>query len=115
MLDPDVGLAGISFAMASQLAMMKMATHWWLWGGPAGLAGTLAKGWVCAALPGLLWLWADARSLALPAGCAVAASFVWLGTNRNLRPQEARHATLMWVLQGFAALLCSLPALMYDP
>jgi phytol kinase len=113
-VDSNTGLAGVSFAMATQLALMSAATCWWTKNRPAVLSVTLAKGWVCGALPGLLWLWADAENIILPTGCALAASAVVVRVFSRIRPQDCGNPTRLWVIQGCAALLCSLPALLSE-
>ena len=53
------GLAGISFAMSAQLAMLDASTLSWLGHfSPKPLRSTL-KGWLVAGLPGLVWFAPD--------------------------------------------------------
>ncbi len=106
------GLAGVSFAMASQLAMMTTATHWWIKEYPAGLVYSVSKGWICAAMPGLAWLWPVGWGLVLPVGLALAASVVVLAWFRHMRPHPSQHPTKIWLMEGSVSLLSSLPALL---
>lgn len=112
-LPADVGLAGVSFAMATQLGLMHTGTHWWVKQRPAGLGSTVAKGWGIAALPGLIWLWHDSGRLAPPVCLALAISVIAVGIFRKMRPQEIKNTTRFRMLQGCIALLTSLPALAY--
>ncbi len=111
----DVGLAGVSFAMATQLGVMTGATHWWVHGRRAEMLRTMAKGWVCGALPGLVWLWQDSRALVWPVLVALVASWVAVDFFRRVKPETVKHVTRLWVFQGAVALLCSLPALWFEP
>jgi len=110
-LDADVGLAGVSFAMATQLGILDMATHWWVHEKPAPLLRSLVKGWGFCALPGLIWLWPGSIPLAIAAGLAVISTGCGIWIFRRIKPQEFRHPTRLWVLKGVVALLSSSPAL----
>jgi phytol kinase len=112
LIPANTGLAGISFAMATQLGILTMATHWRLHQTPAPLPRSLAKGWLAAALPGLLFLWPGSSTLALATGLAISASALGVLAFRNIIPATAHHPTRLWLAHGFVALLSSLPALL---
>jgi phytol kinase len=110
-LAADVGLAGISFAMATQLGMMSVATDASVHHRTARLPRDMLKGWVCGALPGLLWLWVDRLALTVPTGLAVLGSCLTVWIFRKTSVQPVSGPTSWWVLQGLVALLSSLAAL----
>lgn len=113
-LEPATGLAGVAFAMATQLGLLDTATHWWLHQRPARLPRALAKGWLLAALPGLAWLAPRAGDLALPVPLALASTAAGIAAFRHRRLQTEAHPTRLWLLKGFVALLSSLPALLLE-
>lgn len=112
LIPANTALAGISFAMATQLGILTMATHWRLHNKPAALPRALAKGWLAAALPGLLFLWPGSSALALAVGFAVPASVLGVLIFRYGNPVTHPHQTRLWMQYGFVALLTSLPALL---
>jgi phytol kinase len=109
----ETGLAGVSFAMAAELGILDMATIWWRDGKPATLLHSFKKGWLFAALPGLVWMWPDYRGLALPVALAMVATVLAVMLFRPVRVQDFKRPTLLWVIKGFVSLAASLPALLY--
>lgn len=110
-LQAEVGLAGVSFAMATQLGILDMATHWWVHEKPAPLWRSLLKGWGFCAFPGLIWLWPGSTELLIAAALAVTTTACGVWIFRRIKPQEFRHPTRLWVFKGVVALLSSMPAL----
>lgn len=105
-------LAGVSFAMATQLTMVDMKTLSWLGHfSPKPLRSTL-KGWLIAGLPGLVWFWPAYGRLWLPVGLALLATLLAISLLRWVRPRCRAHATGLWLSEGFLALCASLPALL---
>lgn len=115
LIDPLTGLAGVSFAMATQLGILEAATVWWVQQRPATVRQALTRGWLFAALPGLIGFWPGYGRLAVPAGVALATTAMAIAMFRPVRPQEFRHPTRLWLIKGFAALLSSSPALLLKP
>jgi phytol kinase len=103
-------LAGVSFAMGAQLAMLDTATRAILPGLDFTPVRSGLKGFATGALPGLVWLAADWRAgwwLVLAAWVAT------LGVTllfRRIRSHFRGHITGLWILQGMLALVASLPA-----
>jgi hypothetical protein len=113
-IDNRTGLAGVSFAMATQLGHLDMATHWWLKQQPSPPGRCLTKGWLFAALPGLVWLLPDYRALAAPVAVALVTTALGIAVFRPYRWQVSRHPTQLWVIRGVVSLLTSLPAIMLE-
>lgn len=113
-LAAETGLAGISFAMATQLGMMTVATHASVRDRQAKLSLTMLKAWGCGALPGLLWMWKEWNAWAAPMAVAVAISWFAVWFFRKMSHQPVSNPTRLWVMQGVVALLCSLPALWFE-
>ncbi len=105
-------LAGVSFAMAGQLAILDTATRSWLGGGRLTPLRSTMKGWLFAALPGLLWFWPDFQPLILPAAIAFISTLATTLIFEWVRMRYNRHETGLWVIKGFLALASSLPALL---
>ncbi len=105
-------LAGVSFAMATQLAMLDMATLSWLGHfSPKPLRATL-KGWIVAGLPGILWFWPDYSRLMLAVIVALICTLMITFLSQRARKDYHGHATWLWLLEGFLALAASIPALL---
>ncbi len=106
------GLAGISFAMAGQLAILDTATRAWLKGAVLRPVRSNLKGWLCAAIPGLVWFWPDFQPLAVPVTVAFVSTlgttliFGWVCNRYH------KHETGLWIIKGSLALVSSLPALL---
>ena len=110
-VSPLVGLAGISFSMACQLAILDAATRAWLQGvAPRRLRSAL-KGWLFAALPGLVWFWPNYQVLLVPVCAGLTATFVTVILFGFIQSRYRGHATGLWIVKGLIALAASLPAL----
>lgn len=105
------GLAGVSFAMAAQLAMLDDETKRWLGRTGRPAIAAVAKGWVVAGLPGLIWLGRDA--LAWPVALACIGSFAAVALARMAHAAFHERVTLWWILRGSFALAASAPALFF--
>jgi phytol kinase len=114
-LEEEIALAGVSFAMAAQLAMMSVATDREVGRTPRRLVWTIAKGWGAGATPGLIWLWRDAERFAWPVAVSMLASAVVVSVFRNLRVRDPAHATRLWIAQGAAALSSAVLGIMAMP
>jgi phytol kinase len=114
-IPPDIGLAGISLAMATQLAQLDHSTRRLIDNAIQPIR-SVSKGFVLAALPGLLWLIPISHSLALPVGIAIAATFLSLPVSTfAARKLRASHESGFWFLKGAISLTASLPALLLLP
>ncbi len=109
------GLAGISFAMVGQLAILDVATRDAVPGlTPKPLRST-AKGALIAGLPGLAWLAEDFSKLLLPFGATLIFTLVVATALSRIARKCEGHATCLWTIKGLLALLGSFPALFYQP
>ncbi len=109
------GLAGISFAMSSQLAMLDSSTLSWLGHfSPKPLRSTL-KGWLIAGLPGLVWFSPRFDRLFPGVAIAVIATPLLVLLLQRLRPRYRENVTRLWLIEGCLALAASLPALLIRP
>jgi phytol kinase len=106
-------LAGISFAMGTQLALLDTITRLRVPGIARSLWWSVGKGWGLAALPGLVWLWRDWRGWSGPALAAIALSWLMAAGIRAADPWFSRHLTLLRCAKGLLALLVSALALLY--
>lgn len=113
-LSLSTALAGVSFGMGAQLAILDAATRQWMQRCPLTLRSA-AKGFIIASVPGLVWLWQFGISLCLP---MVSAWFaMWLATLLFQRIDSCYrgHVTGLWIIKGLLALAASLPALLLVP
>jgi phytol kinase len=108
----STGLAGISFAMAVLLALLKAVTCQWLRGRPF-LIVSLAKGWFVAGLPGLAWLWRDAAGMTIPLLMALALTPVAALAALRVEKAFPDYPTRLWMIRSVLALAASAPALLY--
>lgn len=111
LVDTRVALAGLSFAMAIQLAFADIATRHYLAPGHMNWGRATTKGWLVAGLPGLLWLWKDYPRLAAPIGIAMALTPVTAWLCHRLETRHEVRATPLWMIRGFVSLACSTSAL----
>lgn len=106
------GLAGISFAMVAQLAMLDASTLSWLGHfSPKPLRSTL-KGWLVAGLPGLVWFAPEFGRLFPGILVAMAATPMLVLMLQRLRPYYREKVTALWLIEGCLALAASSPALL---
>lgn len=109
------GLAGISFAMSSQLAILDASTLSWLGHfSPKPLRSTM-KGWLVAGLPGLVWFAPEFGRLFPGMAIAVLATPLLILLLQRLRPRYRGNVTRLWLIEGCLALVASLPALLIQP
>lgn len=106
------GLAGISFAMAAQLAMLDASTLSWLGHFSPKPLRSSVKGWLIAALPGLVWFAPDFGRLAPGMMIALPSTFLSVMLFHRMRPQFHENITRLWLIEGCLALAASLPALL---
>ncbi len=69
-------LAGASFGLGTHLALADVRTRLRLPGITRNVGFSIAKGWLCGAAPGLVWLWADWRNWTAPALAVMAGGLV---------------------------------------
>lgn len=105
-------LAGVSFSMGAQLAILDTATRMWMPDRMATPVRSAAKGFLIAALPGLVWLWPEGMRLAIP--LPVAWVCMWLAALlfQKIQPNYRGHVTGLWIIEGLLALAASTPALL---
>lgn len=108
----DIGLVGVCLAMAAQLAQLDHSTRRDIDFAIQPLR-SVAKGFIIAAVPGLLWLIPSPLPIALPIGLAIAATFLALPistfTSRKFR---GSYESAFWFLKGAISLTASTPALL---
>ena len=106
----SMALAGMSFAMGAQLAILDTATRMGMPHLKASRLRSVTKGFLVASLPGLVWLWPEGVRLLLPVavalGCMALAIFVFQSVNARYRG----HVTGLWIMEGLLALAASTPA-----
>ncbi len=110
-VSPETGLAGISFAMAAQLAILDSATRLHVTGLSPRPLPSVGKGWLIAALPGLIWLYPDFRNLAFPAMLSATICFFSTLVFQRIR---GIGETSLWIVKGLLALGSSIPALLFS-
>ncbi len=112
-ISSETGLAGISFAMAAQLAMLDSATRLHVNGLSARPIRSVGKGWCFAALPGLVWLYPYFPNLAIPA--MISAMICLLSTliYQRIRSLDEDWPTALWIVKGTLAFASSTPALLF--
>ncbi len=105
-------LAGVSFAMGAQLAMLDTATRAWVPGLAATPGRSAVKGLMIASLPGLVWLWPQARQLAMPTAATLVAMWSVSLIFQHIRVNYHGHVTGLWIIKGLLALAASSAALL---
>lgn len=109
---PASALAGVSFAMGAQLALLDSVTRAWITGRESAPGISALKGFLIAALPGLVWLWPQARLLALPSVAALAGTAAMVLIFQPIRRRYRGHVTGLWIIKGLLALAVSSAALL---
>lgn len=112
---PGVALAGISFGMGAQLAILDTATRACLPDRHVTPLRSPLKGFLVATMSGLVWLAADWRNLWMPSLVALGAMVLATLLFRVIRSNYRGHITGLWIIQGLLALAASLPALLSLP
>lgn len=109
---PAIGLAGISLAMATHLALLDHSTRRRT-GKKSRPARSLAKGLTFAAVPGLILLGDSIAPLLFPVALNILATSILLPLNtRSGKAFEVKHSSSLWFGKGLASLAASLPALL---
>lgn len=111
----STALAGVSFAMGAQLAIMDSATRRWLLHLLKTPARSVMKGIGIGALPGLVWLWPEGWRLLLPAIVAVCGTWLGILLFQWIHARYRGHVTGLWIIEGFLALSVSSAAFLLDP
>lgn len=108
----DVGLLGISLATAAQLAQLDHTTRRTIDFAIQPLR-SVAKGFLIAALPGLLWLLASPLPFALPVGISIILTFLALPASTLIGGKfRESHEPAFWFLKGTISLTASIPVLL---
>lgn len=107
------GLAAVSFAMATQLAILDNSTWVHLSKRNPSIRRSIPKGWLIAGLPGLVWLAPHGRELLGPAALSILAGIVAVKVIERVQGPEPRHQH--WLIKGMLALISSTPALLFHP
>ena len=111
-LSPEVGLVGISLAMATQLALLDNATLRRT-GNKLQPARSLGKGLLFAAAPALILLSIDYRTTILPVAINIVITLILLPLNTRAGIAfETKYSSALWFGKGLASLIASLPALL---
>lgn len=105
------GLVGVSIAMATHLSQLVAATRRWLHPREPFLARSVAKGWLVAAPPGLIWLWDERATVAPVCIVGLFLSVPFCIISPAIRSKDRLSTTSVWVVRGILSLLASLPAL----
>jgi hypothetical protein len=106
-LEVDTCLAGVSFAMGTQLALLDAVTRLRVPGLSGGTCLSVVNGWACGALPGLVWLWASWRLWAGPALGTAVVGGVMVALARKGDRSFARERTAERYVMGLLALAAS--------
>jgi hypothetical protein len=107
------GLAGISFAMAAQLAVLDVSSWVYLRHRPPSFLRSTLKGWLIAGLPGIIWLIPYGTKLVLPIALSILATFAAAKLIHIIQGPEPKHQH--WLIKGTLALFASSPALLFWP
>lgn len=110
-----VGLAGISFAMGAQLAILDTATRLWLPHLGMTPIRSMVKGMLVASLSGLIWLWPLGGKLLLPVAVAMVGNWAVTLLFQKVHSHYRGHITGLWIIKGLLALVASLSAFLLVP
>ena len=106
----SAGLAGVSFSMGAQLAILDTATRLWLPDLRVTPLRSVAKGFLVASLPGLVWLWPEGGGLFIPTALAIAGIGVATLLFQRIKARYHEAVTGLWIVKGLLALAASSPA-----
>jgi phytol kinase len=106
----SVALAGVSFAMGAQLAILDTATRTWIPNLQATPVRSVMKGFLVASLPGLVWLWPERMNLLMPVLVALACMWFVTLLFQRIHSRYRGHVTGLWIMEGLLALAASIPA-----
>ncbi len=104
-------LAGVSFSMGAQLAILDTATRMWMGCLLVTPVQSVMKGLLVASVPGLVWLWSDSGRLLIPLGTAFFSMWAAVLLFQKIQSDYRGHVTGLWIIKGFLALAASTPAL----
>jgi phytol kinase len=110
----ETGLAGISFAMMAQLAVLDAATRDSTHRKPL-LMKSVSKGLLVAGIPGLIWLVPRWEHFVIPLMVSLVLTFAVVAAIAKLPLSWRSNATGLWILRGLMSLIVSLPALSFRP
>lgn len=103
-------LAGVSFAMGAQLAILDTATRLCMPKLVVSPLRSVMKGLLLAALPGLIWLWPMGTELAIPVATSLPAMWTAVLLFHKIEAHYRWHVTGLWIIKGLLALTASAPA-----
>ncbi|MGL4400463.1 MAG: hypothetical protein ACRCXD_11385 [Luteolibacter sp.] len=106
----SVALAGVSFAMGAQLAILDTATRKCMSRPLASPMRAVTKGFVIASLPGLVWLWPEGENLLLPVAVALGGMCLTTLLFQRIHSTYRGPVTGLWIMEGLLALVASVPA-----
>jgi phytol kinase len=106
----DTALAGISFAMGTQLAILDVSTRTWVSNLGKNSIRSAAKGFLFATLPGLCSLSAGSLEVILAAAIAFACMWLIAQIFPSVQTRYREQITGLWIAQGLLALTTALPA-----
>jgi phytol kinase len=114
MISQTAALVGVSCAMAAQLAILDTATRDWMAHLVAAPVRSVAKGFLLAALPGLVWLWRDGAKLWLPVAISLMAMWAGILLYRKIEANYPRYVSRLWLIKGMLALAASSPVIFFS-
>lgn len=107
-----VALAGVSFAMGAQLAILDTATRTWMPDLLVTPVRSAFKGLLVASVPGLVFITPEFLKWAGPMGVAVICMWLVAVLFNRIQPCYHGHVTGLWIIKGALALAASGPALL---
>lgn len=107
----EMALAGVSFAMMVQAAILDVSTSAWLGRVVRNPLPPMLRGMLIAGLPGLVWL--DAAKGAWPLAVAMLAGGIGILIFQAIRTRCPGHAMGLWMAKGLIALIVSSAAWLY--
>lgn len=107
-----IALAGVSFAMGAQLAILDTATRTWVPNLRVTRVRSAAKGLVVASFPGLVCMWESFSQWVVPTGIALVCMGIAAFLSQGIQSRYRGHVTGLWIIRGLLALAASTPALL---
>lgn len=109
-LPTSIALAGVTFAMACQIALSDASTRWELEPRKLCASTSTIKGWLTSGLAGLLWLLPFTPSDGYAIGGGLLTTLIATVIYQQLRRRFTGDTTGLWMLKGALALAASFPA-----
>ena len=111
----SVALAGLSFAMGAQLAILITASQ--IFGNERIIVSIkpVLYGFLITSLPGVIWLWPDTRQFPIPITLAMLVAWLVTFIFQWIYAKYNSHVSGLWIVRGVLALAASLPALLISP